>query len=93
MAHSALIYNHVGTNPIIISEWQHPALTSDHVGTPPTTLSERSNTHIHSTNDQKGPTLTLGHARNQSSMPKGSALTYDNQCKKGLALIFDHARN
>ena len=47
MALPALISDHVGTNPIIISERQFPALTSNHVGTPPTTLSERPNTHIH----------------------------------------------
>ena len=52
-----------------------PTLTSDHIGTNPIIISERPGTHIHSTNDQNGPVFTLGHARNQSSMPKGSALT------------------
>ena len=45
------------------------------------------------TNVEKASTLTLGHARNQSSMSKVSALTSENQCQKGSALIFDHARN
>ena len=46
MAHPALISDHVGTNPIIISERKCPALTSNHVGTPPTTLLEMPSTHI-----------------------------------------------
>ena len=46
MAHPPLTFDHVGTNPIIISERKRPSLTSDHVGTPPTTLSERPSTHI-----------------------------------------------
>ena len=54
-----------------------PKLTSDHIGTNPIITSKRPSTHIHSTNDRNGPALTLGHARNQSSMPKGSALTFD----------------
>ena len=50
--------------------------------------------HSHpSTNDWKCLALTLGRARNQSSVPKGSALTSDNQCHKGSALTFNHARN
>ena len=77
MAHPTLKSDHVGTNPIIISERQCPTLTSDYVGTPPTTLLERPSTHICSTNDRNGPALTFGHARNQSSMPKGSTLTSD----------------
>ena len=75
MAFPTLISDHVGTNPIIILERKHLALTFDHVGTPPTTLSERPSTHIRSTNDRNGSALTLGHVRNQSSMPKGSTLT------------------
>ena len=54
-----------------------PALTFDHIGTNPIITSERPSTHIHSTNYWNGPTLTLGHVRNQSSMTKGSALTSD----------------
>ena len=105
MACPTLTSNHVGTNPIIISERQCPTLTSDHVVTYPTTLSERPSTHIHSTNDRNGSALTLGHVRNQSSMPKGSgpaltsiqpmikkvrALTsVQPMIRKGFALTFD----
>ena len=42
----ALTSDHVGTNPIIISERQRPTLTSDHIGTNPIITSERLNTHI-----------------------------------------------
>ena len=60
-----LTYDHVGTNPIIISERKRPTLTYDHVVTNPTTLSRKAQ-HLHLINQwsNKGTTLTLGHVRN-----------------------------
>ena len=56
-----LTFDHVGTNPIIISERKLPALTYDHVVTYPTILSERPNTYIWSTNERrKAQHLHLG---------------------------------
>ena len=57
MAHPAL------TSDLLVRK-ACPALTSDHVGTNPIITSERPSTHIRSTNDRNGPTLTLGHSRN-----------------------------
>ena len=92
MSHPTLISNHVGTNPIIISERhaQHSHLTMwEHLPQP----CQKDPTLTSVNQCRKGSALTLGHARNQSSMQKGSALTSENQCQKGSALIFDHARN
>ena len=104
MAHPELISDHVGTNPIIISErhTQHSYLAMwEHLPQP----CQKGPALTFINQCQKGSALTLGHARNQSSMPKGSTLTSenqcqkgsalisDNQCKKGSTLIFDHARN
>ena len=63
-----------------------PRLISDHIRTNPIITSERPSTHMRSTNDRNGLALTLGHARNQSSMPKGSALTSDQPMIKEMKL-------
>ena len=74
MALPTLIYDHVGTNPIIISERKFPTLTYDHVGTPPTTLSERPSTHIHQP--------MIGKAQQLQFPMQGT----NNPCQKALNL-------
>ena len=92
MARLSLISDHVGTNPIIISEMHahHSYLTMwEHLPRPC-----QKGPALTSVNQcQKGSAPTLIHARNQSSMLKGSTLTSENQCQKGSALIFNHAKN
>ena len=88
MAHPALISDHLGTNPIIISERhaQHSHLTMwEHLPQPCQKCPALTSVN----QCQKGSALTLSHARNQSSMPKGSALISNNQCQKGSTLIFN----
>src|SRR5713226_9446752 len=92
MALPTLISDHVGTNPIIMSErhTKHSHLTMwEHIPQP----CQKGPTLTSDNQCQKGSALTFDHAWNQSSMPEGSALTFDNQYQKGSALIFDHARN
>ena len=88
MAHPTLIYDHVGTNPIIIPERhaQHSHLTMwEHLPQP----CQKGPTLTSINQCWNGSALTLSYVRNQSSMLKGSSLISDNQCQKGLALIFD----
>ena len=89
---STLTSDHVGTNPIIISERhaQHSHMTMwEHIPQP----CQKGPTLTSDNQFQKGSALTIDHVRNQSSMPKGSTLTSDNQCQKGSALTLDHVRN
>ena len=60
-----------------------PTLISDHVGTNPIITSERNAQHSHLTMWEHIP----------QPCQKGQALASYNQCHKGQALTFDHARN
>ena len=118
----SLTYDHVGTNPKIISKRnaQHSHLTMwEHLPQPcqkglaltsvnqcqkgfstytrpweePILHVEKA-LHLHlKTNVIKDQHLYSTMQGTNPSCWKGSALTSDNQCQKGLALIFIHARN
>ena len=106
-AHPTLTSDHVGTNPIIISErhTQHSHLTMwepipqpCQKGPALTSDHERNQSSIHVRNDLH---LHLTHARNQSNIhvQKGFALTFDtceepiqHTCSKGLCTYIRHMR-
>ena len=101
MARPTLLFDHVGTNPIIISERKFPSLTSDHVGTPPTTLLEIPSTHIRQPMIKKAQHLHLAmqgtnppwqkdlHLHLTTNVIKNFSLTsIQLMIKKGIALTF-----
>ena len=106
MAHPPLTFDHVGTNPIIISErnTQHSHLTMwEPIPQPcqkgPALTFDTCEEPIQHTCSKKAQHLYLTHARNQSNMhvQKGSALTSDtceepiqHACSKGICTYIGH---
>ena len=102
----ALTSDHVGTNPIVISERHahHSHLTMwEPIPQPckkgPTLTFDTCEETIQHTCSKKAQHLYLTHVRNQSNIhvQKGSALTFDtceepiqHACSKGHALTYDH---
>ena len=100
MAWPTLIYDHVATNPIIISERhaRHSHLITNvrmahhlHSTMQGTNPPCRKALHLHlTTNVRKDQHLYLTMQGTNPSCWKGSALTSKNQCQKGSALTSDH---